>query len=280
MSNFSSLAQISEGLNGTAPNIYVASTEDNLATITGVGYLNDLSAKIKKNDILYINYDDTSTFPLNTGEASTLGEFMVTYSAPNWGLTSVLTAIGQAAAKNVTDNTKSYVASVDGAPASYVVGNFLLAGDTNGSIGLDSGFNVNNIQLYASVPITAAEFNGMYAAPKLLIAAPGANKLIIVDRMELVMTFVSAQYAAGGVVAAQYDSTINGAGVKATNTEAAADYTGAAASTAFQFNGAVNVAPFTTSVNKGLYLSNQTAAFTTGDSTFVAKIHYRIIATV
>jgi hypothetical protein len=94
------------------------------------------------------------------------------------------------------------------------------------------------------------------------------------------MTFVAAQYAAGGVVAAQYDSTVNGAGVKATNTEAAADYTGAAASTVFPFNGAVVVAPFTTAANKGLYLSNQTAAFTTGDSTFVAKIHYRIIATV
>lgn len=286
MSNFSSLAQISEGLNGTAPNIYVASTEDDLATITTAGYMNDLSAKIKANDVLYINYDDASTFPLNTGEASTLGEFMVTYSAPNWGLTSVLTAIGQAAAKNVTDNTKSYVASVDGAPASYVAGNILLAGDTNGSIGLDSGFNVNNLQLYASVAITAAEFNGMYAAPKLLIAAPGANKLIVVDRMELVMTFVSAAYAAGGVVAAQWDSTINGGGQHATNTEAAADFF-AAASSAFLFVGnSGNAAttdgglvPLAANVNKGLYLSNKTGAFTTGDGTWVAKIHYRIIAT-
>ncbi len=278
MSNFGSIAQISEGLNGTAPNIYVASTADSLGTITGTGYLNDLSAKIKKNDVFYINYDDTSTFPLNTGEVSTLGEFMVTYSAPNWGLTSVLTGIGQAAAKNVTDNTKTYVASVDGAPASYTVGSILLAGDTNGSVGTDSGFNVNNLVRYASVAVTAAEFNGMYAAPKLILAAAGANTMIVVDQMELVMTYVSANYAAGGVVAAQYDNTVHGAGVLATNSEAAADFQ-AAASTVFKFNGSVVLAPFSTCANKGLYLSNATGAFTTGDSPFVVKLHYRIIAT-
>jgi hypothetical protein len=279
MSNFDTFALISEGNTSTAPSIFIASTEDDLATITTAGYMNDLSAKIKPNDVIYINYDDTSTFPLNTGENSTLGEFMVSYSAPNWTIASVLTGLGQAAAKNVTDNTKTYVASVDGAPASYTVGNILLAGDTNGSIGTDSGFNVNNLQLYASVAITAAEFNGMYAAPKLLIAAPGANNLIIIDQMELVMTYGAAQFAAGGVVAAQYDSTVNGAGVLATASEAAADFTGAAASTSFRQAGSLAVAPFTTTVNKGIYLSNATAAFTTGDSTFVAKIHYRIIAT-
>lgn len=277
MSNFSSLSQISEGLQGTAPNVYVASTEDSFGDITTTGYLNDLSAKIKANDVFYINYDDASTFPLNTGESSTLGEFKVVYSAPNWSLTSVLTGTGQAAAKDVTDDTKSYVASVDGAPASYTAGSILLAGDTNGSIGLDSGFNVNNLVRYASVAITAAEFNGMYDAPKLLIAAPGANNMIIVDQMELVMTYVSANYAAGGVVAAQYDSTVHGGGVLATNSEAAADFQ-ASASTVFKFNGGVLLAPFTTCANKGIYLSNATAAFTTGDSTFVAKLHYRIIA--
>lgn len=133
---------------------------------------------------------------------------------------------------------------------------------------------------YVAVPITAAEFNGMYAAPKLLLAAQGANTQIIVEQLVLPMTFVSAQYAAGGVVAAQYDSTVHGAGVLATATEAAADFTGAAASTTFRQNPSVAVAPFSTTVNKGIYLSNATAAFTTGDSTFVAHMWYRVIPTV
>ncbi len=137
--------------------------------------------------------------------------------------------------------------------------------------------------LFASVPITAAQFNGMYAAPFALVAAPGANKLIIVESLELIMTFVAADYAAGGVVAAQYDSTAHGAGVLATNSEAAADFF-AAASTTFSFIGTsgttVGALPFSTTVNKGLYLSNLTQAFTTGDSTWVAKVYYRVINTV
>lgn len=281
MSNFSTLGKVTEGLSGTAPEIFVASTADDFATITATGYLNDLSKKIKENDVFYINYSDTSTFPLNTGEASTLGEFQVVYNDPDWSLSSVLTGLGQAAAKDVTDNSKSYVASVDGAPASYTVGNFLVAGDTNGSVGADSGLNVDNVLRVASVAITAAEFNGMYATPKQLIAAPGANKLIVIDRMELVMTYGAAQFAAGGVVAAQYDSTVHGGGALATNSEAAVDFTGAAASTSYMFNGnggnTVGAVPFSTSVNKGLYLSNASGAFTTGDSTFVAKVHYRIL---
>ena len=135
---------------------------------------------------------------------------------------------------------------------------------------------------YTTVAITAAQFNGMYAAPKLLLAAPGANKLIVVKQLALVMTFGSADYAAGGVVAAQYDSTVHGAGVLATNSEAAADFF-AAASTTFLFTGTsgntVGALPFSTTVNKGLYLSNATQAFTTGDSTFVAQIWYSIIPT-
>ena len=142
--------------------------------------------------------------------------------------------------------------------------------------------NPNQIQ-FVSVPMTAAQWNGMYAAPFALVAAPGANKLIIVENMEAIMTFGSADYAAGGIVFAQYDLTADGAGVKATNTEAAADFY-AAASTTFAFIGTsgntVGALPFSTTVNKGLYLSNATQAFTTGDSTWVIKVYYRIVNTV
>lgn len=136
---------------------------------------------------------------------------------------------------------------------------------------------------YAAVPVSAAEFNGAYAAPKLLLAAGGANTLVVIERAVLAMTFVSATYANGGVVTLQYNNTVNGAGVAATNGEAAADFF-AAASTAFQFNGVagdtVAISPFTTTVNKGIYLSNLTGAFTTGDGTWVMHLWYKIIPTV
>lgn len=131
---------------------------------------------------------------------------------------------------------------------------------------------------YAAVTITAAQFNGMYAAPKLLVAAPGANRLLVLDKVILAMTYGAAAYAAGGVAAVQYDSTINGAGVIASTTLAAAVFQ-ATASTAWTFNAGVVAYPFATTVNKGLYLSNITGAFTTGDSDMVAHVWYKDIPT-
>lgn len=146
-------------------------------------------------------------------------------------------------------------------------------------IGVDPFIYVSASPIVASVPLTAAQFNGMFAAPVLLVPAPGANKLIVLDRMELVQTYGSAAFASGGVVAAQYGATINGGGPAASNTEAAADFFVTASNT-YLFNGAIGAKPFSTTVNQGLYLSNATGAFTTGTgSTFVAKVHYHVIAT-
>lgn len=360
MSNLETFTPIVEGIAGTAPTLFSASTTDNLATITAVGYMNDRSAQIKANDIVYINYSDTSTYPLNTGLTATFVSMKVTYSAGNWTLVATDVDSGALlAANNLSDVNsastsatnlglgtgnnvaflnvqagnsgnagyfRSYPASASSgyfelqaansagnyaailknaslgqastwtladpggassnilqAPAALVSGNFPQASGTAGLV-VDSGYNVNNVLQYASVAITAAEFNGMYAAPKLLVAAPGANKLLVVDRLELIQTYGSAAFASGGAVAAQYDSTAHLAGVLATNTEAAADFA-VTASTTYAFNGVagdtVGALPFSTTVNKGLYLSNDTGAFTTGTgSAFVAKVHYRIVATV
>lgn len=132
---------------------------------------------------------------------------------------------------------------------------------------------------YAAVAVSAAEFNGAYAAPKLLVAAGGANTLLLPDRVILAMTYGSANYAAGGVTAIQWAATANGAGVIATSTLAAATFQ-AAASTAFAFNGGVVPAPFATCANQGLYLSNISGAFTTGDSAMVAHVWYKTIPLV
>lgn len=159
--------------------------------------------------------------------------------------------------------------------AAFVSGNFPVASGTAGLM-VDSGVPA---QKFAQVSLTAAQFNGMYAAPVLLVAAPGANTMIIVDSIALVMTYGSAPFANGGVVAAQYDSTALGAGVIASSTEAAADFF-AAASTVFKLNPGAVLAPFTTCANKGLYLSNVTGAFITGTgSSFIVKVYYHLIST-
>jgi len=132
---------------------------------------------------------------------------------------------------------------------------------------------------YVAVPITATAFNGMYATPVALVAAGGANTLLVLDKVQLLMTYGSAAYAAGGVAAVQYDSTANGAGVIASSTLAAATFQ-PTASTGWNFNAGVVAETFSTCVNKGLFLSNITGAFTTGNSAMVAHVWYKIIPTV
>lgn len=266
-----------------APNVFVyGSPNDSAATIAAADYFLSMWPFLCVNDIILGNGTDASFALVVTAVSST------TVTTASMGLTA---SVGTA---NIDNNAVTF-AKFQEIATHTLVGN-PTGGTTEASeVTLGNGLAFSGTTLavpntnliYTSVAVTAAEFNGMYAAPKLLIAAPGANKLIVVDRMVLAMTFVSAAYAAGGVVAAQYDSTANGLGQHATNTEAAADFF-AAASSAFMFVGnSGNAAttdgglvPFAANVNKGLYLSNKTGAFTTGDGTWVAHIWYKIIPTV
>ncbi len=254
------------------------SPNDAVATIVAADYFLPQYASLSVGDIIWGSGTDAAFAVQVTASTSS------TVTVESMGLT---TSIGTA---NIVDNAVTF------AKMQEIATHTLLGNPTGGTtevseVTLGNGLqftsttlNIPNTYLiYTTVAITAAEFNGMYAAPKLLVAAPGANKLIVMERGVLAMTFVAAAYAAGGVVGFQYDSTVHGAGVAASNTEAAADFF-AAASTAFQFNGVagntVGISPFSTTVNKGLYLSNLTQAFTTGDGTWVAHIWYKIIATV
>lgn len=216
-----------------------------------------------------------SSFPATAANGSLIlaavnagGAFNTTISNTTMGQSTVMTI------PNVVAATGQFLVKT----AAFVSGNLPMASGTAGLM-IDSGLPAVKGLQYAAVAISAAEFNGMYAAPKLLVAAGGANTLIVLDKVDLLMTYVSANYAAGGVAAVQYDSTANGAGVIASTTLSAATFQ-AAASTGFMFNTGVVPQTFSTCVNKGLYLSNITGAFTTGDSTFVAHIWYKIIPTV
>lgn len=262
-----------------APNIFIyGSPTDAVATIEASNYFLSQYASLSVGDVIIVNGTDASTMLIVTAVSSTT----VT--------TSTFTPVGSVGTSNIVNNAVTY-AKFQQVAASSLVGNPTGSLANAEGITLGNGLEFtgtaldvpNTNLIYTKVAMTAAQWNGMYATPFLLVAAPGANKLIQVKQMAAVMTFVSADYAAGGVVAAQYDSTAHGAGVLATNSEAAADFF-AAASTTFQFTGisgnTVGALPFSTTVNKGLYISNQTGAFTTGDSTWEIHIWYSIIPTV
>ncbi len=262
--------------NTNVPRIYAYySASDAIATIVASAYFNNIDAALTIGDQINI---------VGSDGAETV---RVTAVSPN-----VTVAADPAPAAGSITNTEinASAAIAYSKLAALTSGNILVgsAGNVATSVALSGDATIvasgaislaNTLLKYATVAITAAEFNGMYAAPKLLVAAPGANKIIVLDKVQLLMTYVAANYASGGVVAVQYDSTANGAGVIASTTLSAATFQ-AAASTGFNFNAGVVPETFTTCVNKGLYLSNITGAFTTGDSTFVAHVWYKIIPTV
>jgi hypothetical protein len=261
-----------------APNVFIyGDGTDAVATINAADYFLPQYASLCVGDWILVNGSDASEIVI----VDTVSSSGVTVAGFGGG--------GPIDTADIVDNAVTF------AKMQEVATHTLLGNPTGGTtevseitLGNDLSFSGTTLQIaptilnYVAVPITAAQFNGMYAAPMLLIAAPGANKLIVVERMALLMTFVAAAYAAGGVVAAQYDNTVHGGGVYATNSQKAADFA-AAASDAFLFNGASgddSDALFSAAVNKGLYLSNLTGAFTTGDGTWVAHIWYKIIPTV
>lgn len=258
-----------------APNNFVyGSPTDSVATISAANYFITKYAELKVGDWIFVNGTDGSTI-------------LIVLTSSSAGVTTQgFAASGSVNTANIVNNAVTF-AKIQEVATHTLVGNPTGGTTEVSEVTLGNGLEFSSTTLrvpltnlqYTTVAITAAQFNGMYAAPKLLVAAGGANTLLVLDKVELLMTYVSANYAAGGVAAVQYDSTANGAGVIASSTLAAATFQ-AAASTGFVFNGGVVAQTFSTCVNKGFYLSNITGAFTTGDSTFVAHIWYKVIPTV
>lgn len=262
---------------GRDPSIVRIVTTDNLAAITTNGYLTAQANNIESLNFGAFEWSDTDEILISYSD----GEGFFTRDATNETFVAAPTSPGTLS--NTLSNGSIFVGN-----ASNVATGVAMTGDittTNAGVTAIGANKVLSSMMsplllkYAAVPISSAEFLGMYAAPKQLVAAAGANTLIVPVSVQLLMTYNSVAYAAGGVVAVQWDSTANGAGVIATTTHAAADFQ-AVASTGFNFNEGVVNEPFLTTVNKGLYLSNITAAFTTGNSAMVAHVWYRVIPTV
>lgn len=259
-----------------SPNLFTyKSPNDATATIEGANYFLSEYASLDVGDIILGAGTDTSFALVVTASSST------SVTTQSMGLT---TNIGTA---NIQNNAVTY-AKIQQASADTLIGNPTGGAANVEEITLGNGlqFSGSTLQLnpqllnVVEVSLTAAQFNGMYATPVQVIAAPGANMVNIVDSCVLNMTFVSAQFAAGGVVGLQYGNSAHLAGPAASATEQASDFTGAAASTIFRIGGGLSTGAATASAaNAAIYISNATAAFTTGDSTFKVWVWYKTIPT-
>lgn len=127
-----------------------------------------------------------------------------------------------------------------------------------------------------SVSLNTAAVTGAYAAPALLIAAPGAGKTILVQEASVYTASTgNTAYATGTSPVIQYDTTVHGAGTAATSALATGDITAASSQVKSLSN---PTGALTAITNKGLYFSNATGAYTAGTGTnIVISITYQVV---
>ena len=260
-----------------APNDFsYGSPNDTVATISAANYFLAQYASLAVGDWIFVNGTDASTILIVTAVSST----SVT--------TAQFAASGTVNTANIVNNAVTYAKMQQASAADVLLGNPTGGAANYSEVTLGNGLDFASTALevkptylnVTEVSITAAQWNAMYATPFQLLAAPGANKAIVVKDVILNMTFVSAAYAAGGAVGLQYGNSAHLAGAPASATEAATDFTSAVASTIFKFGSGLSTgALVSAAANTAVYISNATAAFTTGDSTFKAWVSYQVIPT-
>lgn len=149
---------------------------------------------------------------------------------------------------------------------------------------ISSNFNslnpIGSESQQVSIPITATQIDAMYDTPILLIPAPAAGTLNLVQSAVWNINYGGTVFANGGAIVIQYKNTVHGAGVAATATISAATLIAATANTSLIF-GAVSSILSANTIGQALYLSNASGDFTGGTSTTtVLNIIYRNVAAV
>jgi len=157
----------------------------------------------------------------------------------------------------------------------------LSASDGNSFCSIDAEFTTLSAYVAAQnvveVDLSAAQIQGMYAVPVLLLAAPAAGTVNVVKQAWLSVDYDSVQYADGGAIGIQYKNTVHGAGTLAMQTIAAATLNGVTADVVLEFSPPASIL-LANATAQPLYLSNATGAFTAGDSPAKLYVYYSNIA--
>ncbi len=262
-------------------------TSDTLATIMGADYFLEMRFALNQNDVIFIIGSDGSEIIRVTSLVNATSVTVVTYDAVAAGTivnadVSATAAIVFSKMEDVTSG-QLVVGSAGNVPTAVAMSGdiaIIASGATTiQAEAVETSMVVPAVSRTATLSLSAALFNAMYTTPVLIVAAGGANTLHIVSNVVYEVNYGAAQFTGGGVVAVQYDSTANGAGTDASADTAAAVFNGYTADSFVYAVGELPTGNSSTSVNKGLYISNETAVFATGDSTVEVHVTYSTVTT-
>lgn len=245
------------------PNLFKYNAQADLeATVEAAGYFNSVASRLQVNDLLYLIMASGTAIGLYYVSDITAG--VVTIS----GFATI--GAGGVGTAQIDDAAVTTPKIADGDVTTAKIEDDAVTSDKIAA----------NVIQYALVSKTAANIIGMYADTAthgVLVAAGGADTLHRVFHAELVVDYGGAQFTGGGAILVQYDSDNNGAGVAASATLAAATLNGYTADSTVGIAGASASGAAADKVNKGLFLSNQTAAFADGTSAVDVHLWYSTV---
>jgi len=130
------------------------------------------------------------------------------------------------------------------------------------------------------VGITPAEILAMSATPVQIIPAAGPHSWIVLNTpIAFEYDYDGTAYASGGAIGLEYGNTALLAGTAASSTLAAATFNAFTANNGFTLNAAAT-GTMANMVNLGIYLSNATGAFTTGNGYLIVNANYTVFNTI
>jgi uncharacterized protein DUF5907 len=252
------------------------SPNDVVATIIAANYFLTMWPDLSVNDIIWGSGTDASFAVQVTAVSST------SVTVASMGIT---TSIGTA---NIVNGAVTYAKIQNASAGDVLLGNPTGSAHAYEEVTLGNGLSFAGTTLQvnpslasqAIVPMTLAQFLGMYATPFELLAAPGSGLMNVVDSVYINLVYGSAALANGGAVSVQYGNTDHAGGTLITNAEAAADYIAASANTMFKLSGTLGTGVATSAgINTAVYISNASGAFTAGTGdTFNVIVNYRTVA--
>ena len=258
----SNAGKSSGGEGGAAIFTYQSST-DNAATIAGANYFAGLVHEVALGDLLFVNASDAYV-PLRVATLDRVAGTITTESIEGGigSLPSGQILVGSAA--NVpTAVTMSGDATMTNAGVVTVAGSAPAA----------------TYQNTVTISITAADVIAAYTTPKVLVAAPAAGFRYIVTSVQYDILYGTAQFTGGGLFGVQINNTANGLGKAVHNFLAGGQLNAASENSVYTTVSTALSGDSADYVAQGIYFSNKTAAFATGDSNIDIHITYSTVAT-
>lgn len=287
------------------PNIVGINTTDNLTTITTSGYFSTQSAAVTAinngawqwlpSDIVVIYYATNQigwfTYDSATDSFVALTSGGLSPTLPNGQIfvgnaSNVATAVAMSGDATLTNS--GVITIANNAVTTAKIANGAITSTKLGAASVTSAAIANNAVQYVDIStdviqlaepsMTATDIMAMYAAPVLMIPAPGLGRIILIENVYIDFFWQSAQFTGGGPIALQYGNTALGAGQKASASLSAASFNALNSQSSIYLlggQGLVTVAA-TATENQAVYISNTTAPFSTGNSSIVLYIKYRI----